>query len=550
MANFALKPNPSVNDVITSGNNKWIWTGTTWDAYNVVAGLTGATGATGATGPQGSTGPQGATGATGPQGSTGATGPQGAGGTGAPAGSSGYLQYNNTGSFGGSIGAQYVEVSNTPSSSISYLAKGVQIGYDATEYLQILGWNYSGISSPSGVTVKHTASTPLTIYSPKLIAAGTTDNAVALSIDGSAGSAILQTTHGSYNSSSTSVEMKANLVSTTPRALAITGANSTTGTNRSAGSVKITAGNTTGSAASYVDIYAAKAGNNGSAGNTTAAAVRLGYYSGFGTQSPGGTLHIENGSGLGSQLIIGYSPSIYATCEVWGDGTTNWTSPGDINFYASNNILFAMQNSSTQITTFGNGTDYAQFSSTGYLTFVGASTYFDDLTNPLVNIQTSSTHVVNNIAESAIEYSNSSTNTDYAVISVQIPHKWKVGSTVYPHIHWRQPNANLPNWMIQYRWQKQNTATTTAWTNLIRDHEAFTYTSGTINQITAFGASGITPPAGASYSDIIQIRLIRDANNASGLFAGSDTTGVAVLVDSLDVHIECDRLGTDNEYTN
>ena len=69
---------PSVNDVFTSGDSTWKWTGSVWSIVRTgVVGPTGATGAVGATGPTGATGIAGATGPTGAQGPTGLTGLQG-----------------------------------------------------------------------------------------------------------------------------------------------------------------------------------------------------------------------------------------------------------------------------------------------------------------------------------------------------------------------------------------------------------------------------------------------------------------------------------------
>jgi hypothetical protein len=74
--------NPKRGDIITAGQRKWKYTGTTWirvDSANQgargIPGATGSGGSTGSTGATGSTGSTGATGATGAVGATGATGP-------------------------------------------------------------------------------------------------------------------------------------------------------------------------------------------------------------------------------------------------------------------------------------------------------------------------------------------------------------------------------------------------------------------------------------------------------------------------------------------
>jgi hypothetical protein len=198
----------------------------------------------------------------------------------------------------------------------------------------------------------------------------------------------------------------------------------------------------------------------------------------------------------------------------------------------------------------GTGTDYLSITGDGTLKLNGAATVWDDLLTVLTGqrLESPSSRVTYNNAEGTIDFDNSTDVADYVVMNIQLSHKWKIGSVVYPHLHWWQPNANVPNWMIQYRWQVEGAAKTTAWTNLIRNAESFTYVNGTLNQITRFGAAGITPPGGASLSDILQVRLIRDKTNSSGLFGGADTTGVTVSAESFDIHIEMDTLGSAQEY--
>ena len=75
----------------------------------------------------------------------------------------------------------------------------------------------------------------------------------------------------------------------------------------------------------------------------------------------------------------------------------------------------------------------------------------------------------------------------------------------------------------------------------------FTYTSGTLNQISHCG--GITPPSGSSLSDIIEIRIIRDSTNSTGLFTSVDVYSGTVSIKSADIHYEIDTLGSRTEYT-
>jgi len=50
-------------------------------------------------------------------------------------------------------------------------------------------------------------------------------------------------------------------------------------------------------------------------------------------------------------------------------------------------------------------------------------------------------------------------------------------------------------------------------------------------------------------SDIIEMRLIRDTVNTSTLFTGADPYTGTVGITSMDLHFECDTLGSRTEYT-
>lgn len=201
--------------------------------------------------------------------------------------------------------------------------------------------------------------------------------------------------------------------------------------------------------------------------------------------------------------------------------------------------------------TFGSlGTgNYAEFQDDGSLVFYGNATCFRDEFGPLIGakLESPSSDILTNAAEGSITFKATATTADYISMPVQINHDAKAGADVYPHIHWWQVSSNIPNWLIQYRWQTNGSAKTTSWTNKKYVSHAFTYTSGTLNQITLFG--GLTPPAGAGVSLILQLRLLRDTTNASTLFSGADPQTGSVEATFYDVHIEVDTLGSREQYS-
>jgi hypothetical protein len=186
----------------------------------------------------------------------------------------------------------------------------------------------------------------------------------------------------------------------------------------------------------------------------------------------------------------------------------------------------------------------------GNLTLVGTATAFKDALYSLIGqkLESPSSHIEQNSAEGTLTYKTSAMYaSDYCTMNIQLNHDWKTGSVVYPHLHWFQASATMPHWLIQYRWQYNGAAKTTSWTDDKWATNAFTYSTGTLIQITQFSA--ITPPAGAGLSAILQIRLIRDTADASGKFGGVDGLSASAEALSFDVHVEIDSFGSAEEYS-
>lgn len=225
-------------------------------------------------------------------------------------------------------------------------------------------------------------------------------------------------------------------------------------------------------------------------------------------------------------VVAGGTATILARSAVVGGGEP-WTAPIKI----------------------GTALNYTEFEEDGTIHAVGAATMFKDLLQALIGqgLNNPGGRIVLNYAEATVQFANNTTLSDYVVMPIQVNHDWLLGSDLGPHVHWEQTSSDVPNWLIQHRWQKQGQAKTTAWTSAAWDSNAFTYTSGTFNQITGF--PDITPPTGyGEVSDIVQVRLIRDVSNASGLFSGTDPIATAVQASSFDLHYEIDSYGSRLHY--
>jgi hypothetical protein len=131
-------------------------------------------------------------------------------------------------------------------------------------------------------------------------------------------------------------------------------------------------------------------------------------------------------------------------------------------------------------------------------------------------------------------------------MSFQLKHGMKTRATVFPHLHWWQDSTAMPNWAISYRWQYNGRLTNSAWTDVKWSSNAFTWTTGQLNQISVFPV--IAQTSDASLSDLLQVKLIRDSANASSAFATTDAYGAPVHALMFDLHWERDTLGSRTEY--
>jgi len=127
--------------------------------------------------------------------------------------------------------------------------------------------------------------------------------------------------------------------------------------------------------------------------------------------------------------------------------------------------------------------------------------------------------------------------TEILYMTVQMPHFWKEGSRIYPHVHWNQAADLAPVFKIDYRWFNVGDAVPATWTTFVMDQLAISYTSGTIHQINA-GTGGIDG-TGFRLSSALQIKLYRDDNVYTG----------DALATMFDIHIETDAFGSELEFS-
>lgn len=182
-----------------------------------------------------------------------------------------------------------------------------------------------------------------------------------------------------------------------------------------------------------------------------------------------------------------------------------------------------------------------------------ADTFWLDMLGPLLGqrLDSAATRYSFNPYNGAIAYDNDSRYPEEVVsMEVQIQHYYKEGTNAKPHLHWKQQSANIPNWLFGWRLHKNGESDTvdSDYSNFtltkLQSH-AFTYTSGVINQISAFPDIDLST---AGISDLLTIVFFRDTANTSTIFTGADPSALVEYANSVDMHIQVDMPGSRQEY--
>lgn len=124
--------------------------------------------------------------------------------------------------------------------------------------------------------------------------------------------------------------------------------------------------------------------------------------------------------------------------------------------------------------------------------------------------------------------------TESMEFTLQLPHSYKEGTDIYPHVHWAATSSNAGNviWNLDYYWQNSGDALPA----LVPISTAATAASGTawLSQYTAFPTINGT---GKKISSMLIGRIYR-------VPTGSDTYADDAALLEIDFHIQKDALGS------
>lgn len=126
-------------------------------------------------------------------------------------------------------------------------------------------------------------------------------------------------------------------------------------------------------------------------------------------------------------------------------------------------------------------------------------------------------------------------SSEIAYFVAQVPHGYVLGSSLYPHVHWRQAAGTAVTWVLEYKVLIGGEAVPVPWSTLTSATPVFDYTTGSITQITGLGeVTGM-----AEVSDLILGKLYRN----------DSTTAGDVLAYEIDFHYQKDSPGSASMYS-
>lgn len=126
-------------------------------------------------------------------------------------------------------------------------------------------------------------------------------------------------------------------------------------------------------------------------------------------------------------------------------------------------------------------------------------------------------------------------------VLAQLPHAWKTGSILRPHLHWAKTTdvANGVVWQMRYRWLQQN-ATPGAWSSQVTGTHVWAVGADQKHNMDTFGDIDGT---GYGISDCLNIQFGRVSDAVGDTYTGD------VVLYEFDIHYQIDSTGSAQEFT-
>ncbi len=263
-----------------------------------------------------------------------------------------------------------------------------------------------------------------------------------------------------------------------------------------------------------------------------------------------GTLSVNVGTGI--QIVTDAVTS--KDSEIDHDELANYDGDQHIDWTGATENFLTTGSITGGSAVIGAGANYLQVEADGTIEFNGTATVWDDL-----RIAGSSIRIGPSFPPSFEQYKDDGGGSVGVYLNyfedvieaqeqnvffvAQMPHKWKLASTIYPHVHWT-PNAaggagEEVRWGLEYTWVDYGeTGGNTTIINASAHGPSENLISGR-HYITPFASIAGT---GHTLSSMLVCRLYRNSSHAD-----DDFTGKAGFLE-FDFHYEIDTIGSRQEY--
>ena len=121
-------------------------------------------------------------------------------------------------------------------------------------------------------------------------------------------------------------------------------------------------------------------------------------------------------------------------------------------------------------------------------------------------------------------------------IIIQVPHTWKEGTTIYPHVHVVQSASPQARFRMTYKWYNVGDEVPATWETYDMNTYALPYTGTNMAQVIR-GAGGIDG-TGKLISSMLKLKLARVDNTYVG----------DILTDQFDIHMLMDSFGSEEQF--
>jgi hypothetical protein len=133
------------------------------------------------------------------------------------------------------------------------------------------------------------------------------------------------------------------------------------------------------------------------------------------------------------------------------------------------------------------------------------------------------------------------TNTDTVYLIAQMPHSWREGTVLIPHVHWAKTTSASGGvyWQLSYKWAEIGKVISNA---VVIGNSIAAVSDNNIANTHALTRIGEIDSSGKKISDMLLMQLSRVHNNSA------DTYGASALLMEFDIHYQVSSPGSRREF--